>query len=190
MFRRSKTGAGIGVAVASAAHLQPSHGGAGDRPQPGPLDRAHRSGRATGDYQDPPTTLLLPRRAAHPLGAPPHFASSPALALGKPVQSRPGTIASPSISGLTAATSPLTPIRPTEHPRQLAPIQSAKGTPCPLPIELCPHSHGGPPSSCLGAYLTPPSSPFIGIGLGPFAFPYPSSLVLSTPAPIASVDSG
>ena len=39
---------------------------------------------ATGDHQDPPTTLLLPRRTAHPLGAPPHFASSPALALGKP----------------------------------------------------------------------------------------------------------
>ena len=26
------------------------------------------------------------------------------------------------------------------------------------------HSHGGPPSACLGAYLTPPSSPFIGSG--------------------------
>ena len=45
-------------------------------------------------HQDPPTTLLLPRRTAHPLGAPPHFASSPALALGKPVQSRHGSIAS------------------------------------------------------------------------------------------------
>ena len=30
----------------------------------------------------------------------------------------------------------------------------------------------------------------LGTGPGPFAFPYPSSLVLSTPAPIASVDSG
>ena len=44
------------------------------------------------------TTVLLPRRTAHPLGAPPHFASSPALALGKPVQSRPSTIARPAIS--------------------------------------------------------------------------------------------
>ena len=34
--------------------------------------------------------------------------SSPALALGKPVQSRPRSIASPAISCLTAATSPLT----------------------------------------------------------------------------------
>ena len=55
-------------------------------PQLGPLDRAHRSGRAGGDHQDPATPLLLPRRTAHPFGAPPHFTSSPALALGKPVQ--------------------------------------------------------------------------------------------------------
>ena len=33
------------------------------------------------------------------------------------------------------------------------------------------------------------SSPYIGIGPSPFAAPYPSSLV-STPAPITSVDSG
>ena len=37
--------------------------------------------------------------------------------------------------------------------------------------------------------LTPSSSPSIGIWPGPFAFPYPSALV-STPAPIPSVDSG
>ena len=66
------------------------------------LDSAHRSGRAGGNHQDPPTTLLLHSRTAHPLGAPPHFASAPALALGKPVQSRPGTIASDSTPGLTA----------------------------------------------------------------------------------------
>ena len=51
-------------------------------------------GEQTGNHQDPPTTLLLPGRTAHPLGAPTHFASAPALALGKPVQSRPGSIAS------------------------------------------------------------------------------------------------
>ena len=33
----------------------------------GSLDGAHRSGRAGGDHQDPPTTVLLPRRTAHPL---------------------------------------------------------------------------------------------------------------------------
>ena len=71
-----------------AANAEPAEGGlaggAGDRPQPGTLDGAHRSGRAGGDHQDPATTLLLPRRTAHQFGAPPHFASSPALALGKP----------------------------------------------------------------------------------------------------------
>ena len=72
-------------------------------PQPGTLDSAHRSGRTGGNHQDPATTLLLPRRTAHPLGAPPHFASSPALALGKPVQSRSGTITSLSTPSLTAA---------------------------------------------------------------------------------------
>ena len=75
----------------------------GHRPQPRTLDGAHRSGRASGDHQDPPAAVLLPRRTAHPLGAPPHFTSSPALALGSPVQSRPGTIARPAISCLTAA---------------------------------------------------------------------------------------
>ena len=64
-------------------------GGAGDRPQPGTLDGAHRSGRADRDHQDPATPLLFHGRKAHPLGAPPHFASAPALALGSPVQWRP-----------------------------------------------------------------------------------------------------
>ena len=64
-------------------------GGAGARPQPGTLDGAHRSGRADRDHQDPATPLLFHGRKAHPLGAPPHFASAPALALGSPVQWRP-----------------------------------------------------------------------------------------------------
>ena len=92
-----------------AANPEPAEGGLagrpGDRPQPGTLDGAHRSGRAGGDHQNPPAALLLPRRTAHPLGPPLHFASSPALALGKPVQSRPRSIASLAISCLTAATS-------------------------------------------------------------------------------------
>ena len=95
-----------------AANPEPAEGGlaggAGDRSQPGTLDGAHRSGRAGGGHQNPQATLLLPRRTAHPLGPPPHFASSPRLALGKPIQWRPRSIARPSISCLTAATSPLT----------------------------------------------------------------------------------
>ena len=55
-----------------------------------------------------PAAVLLYGRTAHQFGPPPHFASSPALALGKPVQWRPRSIARPSISCLTAATSPLT----------------------------------------------------------------------------------
>ena len=50
-------------------------------------------------------------------------------------------------------------------------------------------NHGGPPSSGLCGHLTPPSSPSIGIWPGLFALPCPSTLV-STPAHIASVDSG
>ena len=42
---------------------------------------------------DPPAAVLLPRRTNHP-GPPPHPASSPALALGNPIQSRPGPTAS------------------------------------------------------------------------------------------------
>ena len=49
--------------------------------KPGPLGSAHRSGRATGDHQDPAATLLLYGRTAYPLGAQTHFASSPGLAL-------------------------------------------------------------------------------------------------------------
>ena len=74
----------------------------GDGAEPRSLDGAHRSGRAGGDHQNPATTLLLPRRTAHPFSAPPHPASSPALALGSPVQWRPGTIARPVTSCLTA----------------------------------------------------------------------------------------
>ena len=76
-------------------------GGPGDGPQPGPVDRPHRSGRTGGNHQDPPAALLLPRRAAHPLGTPVHPASSPALALGGAVQPRPDPAASDSTPGLT-----------------------------------------------------------------------------------------
>ena len=65
------------------------------------LDRAHRAGRPGGNYQDPAVTLLLPGRTAHPLGPPPHPASCPALAMGNPVQSRPGPAARHSTPSLT-----------------------------------------------------------------------------------------
>ena len=97
-------------------------GGTGDGPQPGPLDGPHRLARADRDHQDPPASVLRPGGTDHPLGAPPHFASSQALALGNPVQQRPGPAASHSTPRLTAlsATAPTPPNsrppRPRVHP--------------------------------------------------------------------------
>ena len=78
-------------------------GGTGNGPQHRPLDSAHRSGRAGGDHQDPPASVLLPGRTDHPLGAPPHTASATAPALGSPVRSCPGPIPRPATPCLTAA---------------------------------------------------------------------------------------
>ena len=59
-------------------------------------------GRAGGDYhQNTQTAHLLPGRTAHPQSTPPHLASPPGLALAKPVQQRPGTIARPTTPFLT-----------------------------------------------------------------------------------------
>ena len=55
----------------------------------------------TTKTQDPPAAVLLPGRTAHPLVTPAHPASAPALALGNPVQSRPGPAASDSTPSLT-----------------------------------------------------------------------------------------
>ena len=74
----------------------------GDGPQPGTLDRAHRSARAGVHHQNPAATLLLPGRTHHSQSTPPHPASSPGLTLAKPVRQRPGTIALPATPVLTA----------------------------------------------------------------------------------------
>ena len=64
------------------------------------------------------------QRGYHPLGTPPHPASTQALALGNPVQSRPGPTASHSTPSLTAAVcnrpANLTHQLPQRHPK-LAP---------------------------------------------------------------------
>ncbi len=60
--------------------------------------------------------FFAPGRTAHPFGPPPHPASAPGLALGKPVQSRPGTIARLASPVLTAATGPPTSPSPTSQP--------------------------------------------------------------------------
>ena len=74
----------------------------GHCPQLGTLDNAHRSGRVGGDHQDPPATLLLPGRTAHPQGTPPHPAPSPGLALAKPIQQRSGENTRPATTLLIA----------------------------------------------------------------------------------------
>ena len=72
--------------------------------------------------------------------------------------------------------------RATHRPRQLAPTRSARDTSCLPLIDPAPMA-ARPPSSCQCGCLTPPSSPSIGIWPGPFAFPYPSSLVSTTGRP-------
>ena len=75
----------------------------------------------------------------HPLGAPPHFASPPALALGNPVQSRLGPAASHSIPGLTAS------LQLTQRPRNLAPPRSRESPAAyPLAIPRIRNSRIGP----------------------------------------------
>ena len=79
-------------------------GRAGDGSQPGTLDHAHRAGRASDDHQDPPPTLLLPGGTHHPQGTPLDPASSPGLALAKPVPLRQGATVRPAPTILTAST--------------------------------------------------------------------------------------
>ena len=91
------------------------------------------------DKQNPATTLLSPRRTAHPFSAPPHFTSSPVLALGKPVQWCPRTIARLATPVLTAAateppTSP-SPTRQSNVPQHLAPDRLGR-------VSCCVLSHG------------------------------------------------
>ena len=87
------------------------------------------SGRADRDHQDPQAAGLRSGGTDHPLGAPPHFASPPALALGNPVQSRLGPAASHSIPGLTAS------LQLTQRPRNLAPPRSRE-SPAAYPLAI------------------------------------------------------
>ena len=110
----------------------------------------------------PPTTLLLHGRTAHPLGAPPHFASAPALALGNPVQSRPRSIASAAISGLTAPSAPNPPTRLPNRlagPSQVGPRASLAAY---RTDNLAQHCHCGPSTSSLRGYRTLPQPNLLG----------------------------
>ena len=113
------------------ANPEPAEGGLagrpGDGPQLGPLDNARRSGRATGDHQDPAATLLRSARTAHPLGAPSHPASDPGLALAEPVQQRSGETARPATPFLTVApvTGPPPPQSSASHSK-VSPTRAAR----------------------------------------------------------------
>ena len=177
-----------------AANPEPAEGGLagrpGHRPQLGPLDGAHRSGRATGDHQDPAATLLLPGRTAHPLSAPTHPAPATTLALAEPVQSRPDKIPRPATPSLTVATSPPTrhPAHGTSPPTRTNPVR--EGHFLPTACRITPDMTTARATRTVSVWPRHAARiPICGIKPAPFAFPCPSSLV-STPAPIASVDSG
>ena len=138
--------------------------GAGHRPQSGPLDWAYRSGRAGGNHQDSLTTLLLPDRAAHPLGTPPHFASSPRLALGKPVRQRSGPIARPAAPLMTTPTA-------SDHPPHYPiawPTRARLAPQCLLlpPARLLSPSAGVRAVNIPLAWLQHPVPSWIGAGQG------------------------
>ena len=94
------------------ANPEPAEGGLagrpGHRPQLGTLDNSHRSGRATGNHQDPPTTLLLYGRTAHQFGPPTHPASSPSAGPGKTSSVAPWHDCAPCHSQPDGARLPLT----------------------------------------------------------------------------------
>ena len=136
--------------------------------------------------------VLRPGRTAHPPGAPPHPASSQALALGNPVQPRPGTAASHSIPGLTATpalthptdnrTSPQTrasPVRGGSLPRPLPAI-----LPGPTPAD----GHRGPARG-LKTLRRPPVYPNGAQAISPVATSPPFRCLHAVP-PCPSVDSG
>ena len=78
--------------------------------------------------RDPPAAVLRPGRTHHPLGTPPHPASSPALALGNPVQSRLGPAASHSTPGLTAPSATELPTAQPKVPSNSRPPWSARSS--------------------------------------------------------------
>ena len=144
----------------------------GPRPAAGPSE----PGAAGPGLDHWGTTLVLSRRVAHPFGSSPHFTSSPALALGKPVQWRPSTIASPSISCLTAPLAPDPSTRLFNRPegsRQVGPRASLVAC---SPDNLAQHRHHGPPHP-LGVATAPCTQPNLWGSSPHVSFPCLSSLL-------------
>ena len=99
------------------------------------------------------TLVLLPGRTDHPLGAPPHSASATALALGGAVQP---------VARLRALTPCLMAIRPTERPRELAPVRSARPLGGGHKVSPRPEDRHRPPSTPNRARTTLPWCVFPG----------------------------
>ena len=136
--------------------------------------------------------LFLYHRTAHPLGTSPHFASAPALALGSPVQWRPGTAASHSTPSLTTRrqlarhpanrTSPQTRASPVRLRLFPCPISPSPASP-PLQAAI-----GAPKSAC-----RPPAEPPICPNGAQDISPVAPSPLFRCPHPVhrcPSVDSG
>ena len=77
--------------------------GAGDRAQPRPLDGAAGARRGNRDDQDAPAALLRSRGTAHPFCPALDAAPPKALAVGRPVGSRPGAVTGDTAPRLTPA---------------------------------------------------------------------------------------
>ena len=98
-------------------------------------------GRAGVHHQDPPTTLLLHPRTPHPQGPPARPASSPGLALAKPIQLRPGRDCAPFRFLPDRADDDVAADRPThrlEEPHQVSPRVSPAAV---RPGNLVQHPH-------------------------------------------------
>ena len=126
------------------------------RPPSGPQCRADPSGhfglasgpeRADGGHSNPPAEVLLYRRTEHPLGAPPHCASSSALALGSPVLWCPGPIASHSAPNLTVPPVPRASRRATDGLRRVAPLGPSLSPPASCPAHLARRRRCGQPAA-------------------------------------------
>ena len=101
--------------------------------------------------------FFLPRRAAHPLGTPPHPALASALALGGPVHSRPDPIAHPAASLMTIESATGPPSSPSSTSQsKISPTRAARigQREC---LAAYGHCMSGSPSPTTGHYWPRPS---------------------------------
>ena len=108
-------------------------------------------GEPSGDHQDPPAAVLLPRRTAHQFGAPPHFRIFQSSWPWENQFSRAlARLRALPLPALTGARLPLTrAIRPTEHRQpDSRHTQSREGHFLPTAYRIPPAMAARPPTSC------------------------------------------